>query len=113
MHWRLVDLQIEPGDFVFVRLLIGAFELEIMFYVHLDGRSAVLRRLDIQGAGPNTLGVAGLRGLAQWLMELLDVDELRIEGAVRTSGAGPGRRPAPLVFRRHGYPGAATGRPTG
>ena len=112
MHWRLVDLQIEPGDFVFVRLSIDAFELEAMFYVHLDWRLAVLRRLDIQGAGPNTLGVPGLRGLAQWVMEALDVDELRIEGATRTSGAGPGRRPAPHVFRRAGHPGTAAGRPS-
>jgi len=61
-------------------LLIDGFDLEAMFYVHLDGRLAVLRRLDIQGAGPNTIGVAGLRGLAQWALELLDVNELRIEG---------------------------------
>jgi hypothetical protein len=80
MHWRLVDLQIESGDFVLVQLLIDGFDLEAMFYVHLDGRLAVLRRLDIQGAGPNTIGVAGLRGLAQWALELLDVNELRIEG---------------------------------
>jgi hypothetical protein len=65
MPWRVVDLQIEPGDFVFVRLLIGAIELEAMFYVLMHGREAVLRRLDIQGAGPNTLGLAVLRDVAQ------------------------------------------------
>jgi len=112
MLWRLVDLQIEASDFVFVRLLADVFELEAVFYVHLHGRLAILRRLDIQGAGPNSLGVAGLRDLAHWVMELLDVDELRIEGATRTSGAGPGRRPAPLIFRRARHSGSAVGRPT-
>ena len=31
-------------------------------------------------------------------MERLDVDELRIEGATRTTGASPGRRPAARHF---------------
>ena len=98
-EFRILDFEIEPGDVVFVRLAKGPAEIEAMFYAHLIGRVAALSRLDIQGAGPNTIGWARLRDLAQSVMELLDVDELRIEGAVRASGAGPGRRPAPLVFR--------------
>ena len=102
---RILDFEIESGDVAFVRLARGAAEIEAMFYAHLTGRVAMFSRLDIQGAGPNTPGWTALRELAQSVMELLDVDELRIEGAARTSGAGPGRRPAPLVFRRVGNPG--------
>jgi DNA-binding transcriptional regulator YiaG len=76
-------------------LATGAAEIEAMFYVHLIGRVAIFSRLDIQGAGPNTLGWVALCELAQSMMELLDVDELRIEGTARTSRAGPRRRPAP------------------
>jgi hypothetical protein len=106
MRWWLVSLLIESGDFCLARLSNGPSELEVMFYADLQHRRAVLRRLDIQGAGPNVLGWMALRELAQDVMEVLDVDELRIEGAARTSGASPGRRPTPLVFRRVGHVGA-------
>ena len=45
-----------------------------MFYVHLTERVATFGQLDIQGAGPNTLGWVRLRDLARSVMELLDVD---------------------------------------
>jgi hypothetical protein len=98
--WRVLELEIELSEVVSVRLSNGTDEFEAMFYVRLDGRVAIFSRLDIQGAGPNTLGQGALRNAAQSVMELLDVDKLRIEGATRTSGAGPGRRPTPFVFRR-------------
>lgn len=41
-----------------------------------------------------------LRWLAQAVMEVLDCDEIIVEGAVRTTGAGPGRRPGRLRFAR-------------
>jgi hypothetical protein len=91
--WRGADFQIEAGDFVLVRACTDTAEVEAMFYAELRGPVAVLRRLDIQGAGANSLGSVALRKLTQWVMEFLDVDELRIEGAARTSGAGAGRRP--------------------
>jgi hypothetical protein len=106
---RILDFEIERGDVASVRLATGTVEIEAMFYAHLTGRVAIFSRLDIQGAGPNTLGWVTLRELAQSVMELLDVDELRIEGTARTSGAGPGRRPTPLVFRRVGAVGTAAG----
>jgi hypothetical protein len=106
MPWRVEVLEFGESDVVHIRLINDATEIQAMFYAHLTGREAVFGRFDIQGAGPNTLGWVALRELAQAVMELLDVDELRIEGAARTSGASPGRRPTPLVFRRAGHPGA-------
>src|ERR1700722_1248055 len=110
MPWRVEVLEFGASDVVHTRLTNGATEIQAMFYARLAGRAAVFGRFDIQGAGPNTLGLVALRELAQAVMELLDVDELRIEGAIRTSGAGPGRRPSPLVFRRVDLPGAKAGR---
>jgi hypothetical protein len=106
MVWCLIDLKWEAGDFGYAVLSNGSTEVEIMFYAELHDQAVVLQRLDIQGAGPNVLGWTALRELAHQAMEELDVDELRIEGAVRTSGAGPGRRPTPLIFRRTGRLGA-------
>jgi len=92
------EIEIETNDVSFVRMSKGAVEIEAIFHVHLVGRVAVLSRLDIQGTGANTLGLGTRRNLAWSVMEMLDVYELRIEGAARPSGAGPGHRPAPLRF---------------
>jgi hypothetical protein len=46
------------------------------------------------------LGISGIRRLMQEVMEELDVDEIAIEGAVRVTGAGPGRTPRRLRFTR-------------
>src|SRR5580658_8009873 len=99
---RPEELELGASDVAYACLSDGATVIEAMFHAHLTNRVARFSRLDIQGAGPNTLGLVALRELARSVMEPLNVDELRIEGAARTSGAGPGRRPAPLVFRRVG-----------
>ena len=62
--WHLLDLELVASDVADARLSNGATEIEAMFYLHLTERVAIPGRLDIQGAGPNTLGVANLRDLA-------------------------------------------------
>ena len=112
MGWRFSDdPEITPDDLIGACLTDGRREIKLLAYVRIDGQVARVSELHVQGAGPHSLGIGGIRGLVQWTMEVLDVDELRIEGAARTSGAGPGRRPAPLVFRRAGHAGAAPHRP--
>ena len=99
MPWRVADLEITPDDLVSARLSNGTEAIDVLAFLHMTQRTATLRGMHIQGGGRNTMGLPALRALAHWLKEYLDVDELRIEGATRTSGSGPGRRPAPLVFR--------------
>jgi hypothetical protein len=106
MAWHVIKLQLEPDEYCIVLLSNGAIEIEFLFRLDLSDRSAVLQGLDVDGPGPNAMGWSALRDLTHWAMEKLDVDILRIEGAARTTGAGPGRRPAPLVFRRTRAPGA-------
>jgi hypothetical protein len=74
----------------------------VMAEVALEGRCLTLRGVHVQGedVGVNELRVVGLRRLIQEVMEDLDVDEIVIEGSVRTTGAGPGRTPRPLRFAR-------------
>jgi hypothetical protein len=64
------------------------------------GRTLRLIGLHIQGAAANAIGVANLRVLADAVMEKMDYDAIEIEGAIRTTGAGPGRRPGCLRFTR-------------
>lgn len=112
MRWHVVELEME-SNYCIALLGNGKYEIKAGFFAEVEGRWACLRRMDIQGSGANSLGLAALHELAQLVMELLDVDELRIEGSTRTSGAGPGRKPAPLVFRRANRTGAETGRASG
>ena len=109
MAWWVEDFEITVDDLVNFRLSDGSITLELMGFVSIDGPVARFSGCHIQGPGANTVGPSTLRQAAEWVMELLHVDELRIEGAARTSGAGPGGRPAPLVFRRTGHPDPAAG----
>jgi hypothetical protein len=74
--------------------------LGVLGFVKIDGRRVILRRLDIQGAVANAIGTSNLRLLIQVALEEFDLDEIVIEGAVRTTGATPGRTPGRLRFTR-------------
>src|SRR5438128_1801695 len=106
MVWSAVNLLVEPDEYCIVKFSNGVVQVEWLFHLHLLGRIAVLQGLHVDGPGPNEIGPAALRDLADWVMERLDVDILRVEGAPRTTGASPGCRPAPLVFRRTRHAGA-------
>jgi hypothetical protein len=66
------------------------------------GKCLELDRFHIHGRthGPNMLGATRLRWLAVAVMEAMEVDEVLIRGATRTSGAAKGRRPGDLRFKR-------------
>ncbi len=87
------------GDFIIAEISDAVRCWQIAATIDFVGNTAKLRGFHIQGPGPNTTGKAELRALASWLKGELNVDERRIEGATRTSGANPGRRPSTLVFR--------------
>jgi hypothetical protein len=96
--WRALEYDFGGTDTVLVKLTDEVHVIEVLTDVELAGRTAALRGLHILGSGPNTLGPRALRGLINWAKVHLDVDQLRIEGATRTSGAGPGRIPPIIDF---------------
>ena len=96
----IINFEETEGNTVRILVEWGVDTLEIVAELEMDGKIMVARGVHIQGPGKNRLGWPKLRGLAEDLMEKLELDELRIEGATRTSGAGPGRKPRPRVFRR-------------
>jgi hypothetical protein len=75
--------------------------VQIWTDVELIGRTAVLRQFSIYGVtvGSRELGPAMLRRMVRAAMEIYDVDCIRIEEALRVSGASR-RRIRPIVFRR-------------
>lgn len=75
-------------------------ELEIMATVFFESRKIRLMNAHMQGAQPNSVGLANLKIAARVFLERMDFDEIIIEGALRTTGANPGRTPKPLRFTR-------------
>lgn len=74
----------------------------VMADLSIEGRVMTLRQVHIHGhdVGSRAYGAIRLRWLAQAVMEVVDVDLTVVEGASRTSGANPGRRPSPIRFPR-------------
>jgi hypothetical protein len=75
--------------------------LRFMAEPEMLGSTLVLRRVHLQDARANAVGVGNLKRLARLAMERMDLDGLVVEGAVRTTGANPGRRPRAIRFTRH------------
>jgi hypothetical protein len=99
-----VQLVENEGDTVTVDIETMAGTLRKLADVSIVGRTAYASGLHIQGndVGKNAFGWASLRSLGRAILDWLgdDYDELVIKGAVRTSGANPGRRPGDLRFTR-------------
>ena len=71
--------------------------------VEVDGW-LILRGTHVQGVGPNVVGMENLMLIAQAVIERMECDGLVVEGALRTTGANPGRRPRDIRFARRARP---------
>jgi hypothetical protein len=106
--WTSHDIRFDDIDYdatehpvVTIRIVTPVGLIEVMAEVAVDGHSLRLQRLHVQSAvEPNEIGHANWRLVAAMVMERMDYDEIIVEGAVRTTGASPGRRPRPIRFAR-------------
>jgi hypothetical protein len=79
--------------------------IAVMAEVETRGRTLRLHGVHVHSeAGPNAVGLANLRLLARIVLERMDYDAIEVEGAVRTTGAGAGRRPRAIRFARDPRP---------
>src|SRR6185503_17753675 len=89
-----------PVATVLVTTPAGAIKVMAELYEEI-GKRRVLRliKTHIQTEiPPNAVGIVALRSIARAALEVLEYDEIYIEGAPRTTGANPGRRPRVLRF---------------
>ena len=76
---------------------------EMMIMAELSEVGSTLKMVGTHmhsNAKPNTFGHRVLMQVADVAMERMGYDEIVVEGAARTTGANPGRRPRPLRFTR-------------
>lgn len=104
--WAIADISFEMvndmTDDPVVTLLVSTPKGELVFTAEpvMRGNILVLQGTHAQGAHPGAIGTANLMVIAQAVMEGMNLDGLVVEGALRTTGANPGRRPREFRFPR-------------
>lgn len=99
-----IEIIIDAGmleDPVFIIEVITPLgSLQLMGEFEIGSHSIVVRGLHIGGDPTVEWGWSKLRMLGRLIAEKMDVDEISIHGAVRTTGANPGRRPRVVRLAR-------------
>lgn len=95
-----------PVWVVIARTPLGT--IRMLGLLRLEGRCLLVDDAHVEGLFPGALGRAGLNAVGYRLMEVADVDRLVIQGAVRTTGARPGRRPRAFQLVRPRDAGAGS-----
>jgi hypothetical protein len=99
------DLTSDPVVTVIVQTPDG--DLRFMAEIIMEGAVMTLRGFHVQDAQANAFGAGNLKVLARTMMERMNLDGLVVEGAARTTGANPARRPGILRFARDHRPAPA------
>jgi hypothetical protein len=107
-RWNPEDIEITlideagEGDVATIKVSAAGAALFIIGEIKEDGKRLVVSGVHIstEDVNPNEVGVRNLRQLARAIMEIGGYDEIIVEGAVRTTGAHPGRRPHSIRFSR-------------
>ena len=101
-----IDESEDPVVIVSIEIPEGYLEVMAEIEIDYERRVIIARGLHLHGVDfdANGLGSIRLRQIARAMLEDLDYDECRIEGAIRTTGANPGRRPKPVRFTRKPSP---------
>lgn len=91
------------GDAIHVAVGTSKGEVQVVAIMAREGDTLILKRLDVQGAGANSLGIRELRGLEKAFAQEIGKHEgaktVVIEGGKRQSGANPGRVPHPRTYQ--------------
>jgi hypothetical protein len=100
--WSATDIEIEidlvedPVAILVILTPIGVLELIGSF--SLVERVLYIDRAHVQGLSVGSLGRAGLNAIGRKLLEIADVDQIVIQGGVRTTGKNKGKLPRPIRF---------------
>jgi hypothetical protein len=110
-RWNPEEIQVDldeeacEGPVTTIRVKARDVVLFVMGEIVEDGDRLVVTRAHVTsiGVGPNDIGIANLRQIARVVMEKGGYDEIIVQGAFRTTGARPGRRPGSIRFVRDSF----------
>ena len=100
----ILDVVASEDPCFLVDVLTPVGVLQILGEIEIGEAHLVVRDLHIGGDVHVTWGWSRLRRLGRVIAEKLDVDYIEIRGAVRTTGANPGRRPGVVRLSRPAQP---------
>ena len=104
MKWAADQLSFEivtdetDDPVVTIAISTPAGVLKVMAEVEERGTVLLLKGTHVQADAVNKIGISNLRLIALVVLERLGYDAIEIEGALRTTGASPGRNPRRLRF---------------
>lgn len=104
----VVDTDFSDDPFMLVAVVTPDGVLDLLGEVETGDRHLIVRNLHIQGDARIIWGWSKLRRIGRLIAEKLDVDYVEIHGAVRTTGASPGRRPSVVRLTRPPEPDLST-----
>jgi hypothetical protein len=100
----IVDDQLSEDPIFLVQVITPLGILDLMAEVRLSPRSIEVHGLHVGGDAATRWGWSTLRRIGRLIAEKLDVDEINLYGAIRTTGANPGRRPRHWRIARASQP---------
>ena len=89
----ILDADISEDPCLLFNVITPDGVLQLLGDVEMDRNHLVVRDLHIGGDAQVQWGWSKLRKLGGVIEEKFDVDYIEVHGAVRTTGANPGRRP--------------------
>lgn len=103
--WSNEDIEIEllfvEQDEMMVQVTTPSGTIELAGRISRIDRVLHADGVHVQGLHPGALGRTGLNAIARKLLEIADVDQIVIQGGVRTTGCNKGRAPKPFRFPGH------------
>lgn len=105
----ILDSDMSESPYFIIDVNTPDARLQIMGKFEIGSDYLIVTGLHIGGDPTVTWGWPKLRGLGRAIAEKLDVDYIDIHGAVRTTGANPGRRPRSVRLTRPSAPELSAG----
>ena len=100
--WSEADVTVEidqvDRDVMIVVITTPVGKLQIIGEVARNGRVLHVREAHAGGLRPGALSRAGLNAIGRKLLVEADVDQIIIEGSVRTTGRNVGKHPTRFRF---------------
>ena len=93
------NITAKEGDLLFYSTKVGESTLEFGGNFSKADNVLTIKNFDIDGTMTNKLGVSGIRDIMNEFGKQQGVEKIIIEGAKRTTGAKPGKVPAPIEFK--------------
>ena len=96
----IVDEQLSEDPCLIIEIVTPHGRLMVMGEVEVFADFLVIKGMHVGGDAALRWGWSRLRRLGRSIAEKLDVEYIEIRGAVRTTGANPGRQPSRVRLLR-------------